>query len=620
MELSLIDRDWDPNSDREWTVTVVISITVLALIARFVLLGDRVAHWDEARVGFWILDYMQTGNYSYMPVIHGPFYHHINPLLFEVFGVSDATMRIVPALVTGLLPLAALLLRDRLRRLEIVALALFLAIDPIVLYYSRFMRGDPLVGAFMFAGFAFLVRAIDTGRSRHILGAAGTIALGFTAKENALIYILCWIGALGVLLDQQLLVARYREQQWLPIVVDTSKRIVGVLSRYRSGIFIGIIEFLFIIVAFYAPRTNGALHVSGPNGGTQIGLNALINPFLLFSVVQEATIGSFSSLYSYWVVGEHSEHAYLPYLADLLGTVGYGSIALCLFALIGFLVNRYAVDQQRPIITFAFAWGVASLLGYPIITDIKAPWAAVHVVLPLMIPAAVGLRAVLREGHAAIASRQWASAGVLTLVLLLASVQIIGIGVYGVYLEPQSADNEIVQYAQPADDLHPTLHDVERIAENNPGTDVVIYGSPLVQGDPVYNKPSCTRDEGWFDTLPLPWYLVRSDAAVTCAESTSDLAKINENGRPPVIIAQADQVTKNKNGQTVTVPTVPEELRTRYNGYDATIKQMRTTDTDFVFLIDRNRSPQREQTNSSTNARSRNSSPSEQTAVPPQPA
>jgi uncharacterized protein (TIGR03663 family) len=590
MELPALD-------DRERTVTVVFAITVLALVARFVLLGDRVAHWDEARVGYWTLNYMQTGNYTYSPVLHGPFYHHINPILFSWFGITDATMRIAPALVTGLLPLATLLLRDRLRRLEITALALFLAVGPIFLYYSRFMRGDPLVGAFMFAGFAFLVRAIDTGRGRHIIGAALVIALGFTAKENALLYLLCWIGALVLVLDQRLLLAQYRDREWVSVLSNSIKHSARGIVRFASAIVVGIIAFFIIIVFFYAPRRNGVFYVPGSEGGTQATLGQLlVNPLLLLGVIEEATIGSVISFYEYWVTGGGAEPTpYLPYLTDLLATLGYGSAALCLFALVGFLANRYAADRPREIVLFAFAWGVASLVGYPIATDIKAPWAAVHVVLPLMIPAAVGVRVVVREGYdaivaglktndASVAARHWTSAGIVAVILLLAGAQIAVVGIYGVYLEPSSDGNKLVQYAQPAEDFHPEIHEVEQIAARNEGTDVVIYGPPLVQGDPIYNEPSCMGDEGWFNSLPLPWYLVRSNASVQCIPDQSALGSLE--GSPPVIIAHADYTTVKRNGQNVTVPVVPSALEARFEGYDATIITMRTYGTEMVFLID----------------------------------
>ncbi|RRJ27940.1 flippase activity-associated protein Agl23 [Halocatena pleomorpha] len=584
---ALSSRDWSPSHTATVTA-MVLTITILALLARFAFLGDRIAHWDEARVAFWILDYMQTGNYSYSPVIHGPFYHHVNPLIFEWFGETDTAMRIAPAFITGLLPLTALLFRSRLDRIETVALAAFLAFDPIVLYYSRFMRGDPLVGAFMFAGFAFLIRAIDTDQTDHLLAASGLIALGFTTKENAFVYVLCWLGALAVVLDHRSVI-RSRERPYRTVVRDTLTRGWNWLGRHGLGVIAAIIEFFVVIIAFYAPRSNGRLHVPGPDGGQYVGWNVLTDPSLLGAFIWEGTAGAFQSFYSYWGNGSKSEHPYLPYLVDLLETIGYGSLMLVVLACLGFAVDRYGSDTPRELLTVAFAWGIVSMFGYPVITDIKAPWAAVHVVLPLMIPAAVGVGALLRPVRAGVVTNtRWARVGVAAVVLLLVSAPVAAIGIHSVYQAPQSSDNELVQYAQPADDFHPTIDEVERIAANNQqGTDVVLYGQQFVNGDPIYQKPSCAGNNGWFDTLPLPWYLVRSDASVTCAQSPADLDQLNE--KPPVVIATANHVMKNESNETVRVPVVPEELNERYEGYDATIKQMRTTDTDVVFLIDSER-------------------------------
>lgn len=422
--------------DWERTAVAVVAITVFALIARFVLLGDRVAHWDEARVAYWTIHFMETGNYTYSPVIHGPFYHYINPILFQWFGMTDFSMRIAPALLTGLLPLTTLLFRERLRNFEITVFALFLAVDPIFLYYSRFMRGDPLVGAFMLAGFAFLVRWIDTGRSRHVFAASLVIALGFTAKENALLYIICWIGGLVLLLDHRLLTARYRNLSWVSSLWNTLKRPPSNLAQSTVVFFVSVIEFFIVIVYFYAPRENGLFYIPGPNGGTLATFGELlVNPLLLLGVIREATIGSVIALYEYWILGAVEGHAYLPYLADLLRTIGYGSAALCLFAIIGFLANRYAADQPREIVMFCFVWGVVSVFGYPLATDIKAPWLAVHVVLPLMIPAAVGVRVVVREGYDAMTNglrsdddfdtaRHWTGAGIIAVILMLGIGQI----------------------------------------------------------------------------------------------------------------------------------------------------------------------------------------------------
>jgi uncharacterized protein (TIGR03663 family) len=205
----------------DWVRLAVVDVAILALVLRVFELGGRVAHWDEARVGFWILEYMQTGNFQYRPIIHGPFYHHINRLVFEVFGVSDFNMRLVVAIAGGLFPLTALLFRERLRDSEVVALAVFLAVNPVLLYYSRFMRGDPLVAMFMFTAFALFVRLADTGDRDYLYGGVAFVALGFTVKENALIYVVTWLGATALLVDHRLFRASDRDQPWTPCSTTT---------------------------------------------------------------------------------------------------------------------------------------------------------------------------------------------------------------------------------------------------------------------------------------------------------------------------------------------------------------------------------------------------------------
>ena len=167
---------------------VLIAVAAIALAARLALLGERIAHWDEGRVGYDVLRYMATGAWEYRPIVHGPFLPHVNRLVFSAVGADDFTARLVVALVGGLLPLAAWLYRDHLRDAELVALGLFLAADPILLYYSRFMRNDVPVAAFAFVGLGLYLRLIDTGRRRYLYAGTAAWALAFTAKENAILY------------------------------------------------------------------------------------------------------------------------------------------------------------------------------------------------------------------------------------------------------------------------------------------------------------------------------------------------------------------------------------------------------------------------------------------------
>ncbi|PSQ02605.1 TIGR03663 family protein, partial [Halobacteriales archaeon QS_5_70_17] len=309
-------------------VAAVGAIALLAVLARFLFVGARVAHWDEARVGYWILDYLRTGSYEYRPIIHGPFLQHANRAVFGVFGVSDATMRYVPALVGGLLPLTALLFRARLTDGETVALAGFLAANPVLLYYSRFMRGDLLVGAFMFAAFAFFLRASDTRRARDGLAGVGFTALGVTVKENAPVYVLCWLGAAAVVAWLRLVAARTRGERWLPDARTVRARMNAADGRRIAGTALAALAvFLAVVVLFYAPRGDG---------GATLGA-ALADPARFPAVVREATVGSYAEFHRVWGSGDKADHAYLPYFRHLLGTLAYGASVLCLFALVGFL-------------------------------------------------------------------------------------------------------------------------------------------------------------------------------------------------------------------------------------------------------------------------------------------
>ena len=102
------------NLRRDRTVLTVAGLTLLSLLVRLLFLGDRVAHFDEGRVAYWIVEYSETGVLFYRPIIHGPLLHLLNGSLFGLFGPTDFAMRLVPALVGGLLPLVALLFRHGL--------------------------------------------------------------------------------------------------------------------------------------------------------------------------------------------------------------------------------------------------------------------------------------------------------------------------------------------------------------------------------------------------------------------------------------------------------------------------------------------------------------------------
>jgi len=246
------------------TTRIVLAITAVALLIRFVGLGTRPMHYDESRVAYWILHYVDTGSFTYRHGIHGPFIQHVNHWLFPLLGSSDFTARLPVAVVGGLLPAVALLFREHLKRSELIALALFLSFNSLLVYYSRFMRSDILLAGFMFLAFGLLVRFYDTRDVRYLYGLAVFAAFGFATKENALVYALTWVGATGLLADQALFRPR-KSRTGIDVLQAKYASLRGrwrdVLPHYVGHVVGAIVVFLLVLVFMYADRGAG---IAGP--------------------------------------------------------------------------------------------------------------------------------------------------------------------------------------------------------------------------------------------------------------------------------------------------------------------------------------------------------------------
>ena len=109
---------------------------------RFIALGDRAFHHDESQDAYFSYLFRQSGDYEYNPLLHGPLRFYLTALMYVLFGDSNFTARLAPALMGASMVPMCWLLRPLLGRIAAFAAAVLLAFGPSYLYFSRFARED----------------------------------------------------------------------------------------------------------------------------------------------------------------------------------------------------------------------------------------------------------------------------------------------------------------------------------------------------------------------------------------------------------------------------------------------------------------------------------------------
>ena len=506
---------------RRWHLVLML-IIIGGLLLRVVDLGGRVFHWDEARVGYWTLRYLETGSFAYRPVIHGPFLPLVNAWIFDLAGASDGTARLVVALGGAAVPAIAIGLRRWLAPGAVIGVAALIATDPTLVYYSRFMRNDVLVAGATLAAVVLVAIAVDGDRPAALVPAGMLVGAAVTMKGTVMLYGLSALGAAILMADDRLL-RRARHRAAAALITDWWSRTRGWFganaTRYAVAAAIAVVMLLAVAAWGYAPRP--AVHSGPPVHRVVVAIGGLT--------------GAVGQFVDFWLMGDRQDHGYLPYLAHLVRTLVIGSPVLVTLGIVGIITERYG-RQRRPIVAFAGWWTLLAVIGYPLATDIKAPWNAVHVLLPLSVPAGVTLAALART--AAVRRRQTAVGATVALVILTAVTG------GGLLLHHNSADVSgapVVQWAQPGGELREALEAIDTATVGNTGVDLLYVGGPegaYHLSDPAGADAPPPGGPGWHDRLPLPWYTERMDLVVMSIPGDAEL-RTELHDPPPVVIAPA---------------------------------------------------------------------------------
>ncbi|MCZ2108623.1 MAG: TIGR03663 family protein [Dehalococcoidia bacterium] len=169
---------------REAAIYAVILLAAFAL--RFWNLGDRALHHDESIHAQWSWSLLQ-GQYHHSPIFHGPFYYHVEALVFLLFGANDYTARLSAAIFGLALCVLPLLLRRRLGAVGTIAAVAFIAFSPTIVYYSRFFREDIYMAFFTLLMVAGFWSYIEERRDRWLYVTAAAFTGSVLTKEGTFI-------------------------------------------------------------------------------------------------------------------------------------------------------------------------------------------------------------------------------------------------------------------------------------------------------------------------------------------------------------------------------------------------------------------------------------------------
>ena len=177
-----------------WELVAYIAIFVFAVITRFADLGVRVMSHDESLHTYYSWRLATVGDFQHSPLMHGPILFHFTALFYSLFGDTDFTSRLYPAILGVVLTMTPVLFRRWLGRWGALLASIMLLASPLLMYYERYIRHDTpsILSAVLMAYGIFMY--LDgpphlRRRARWLYLVAGMMLWNLGSKETAFIYI-----------------------------------------------------------------------------------------------------------------------------------------------------------------------------------------------------------------------------------------------------------------------------------------------------------------------------------------------------------------------------------------------------------------------------------------------
>lgn len=398
--------------DRE--MVAFLALTLIAGVLRFWDLGSRMLHHDESLHAVYSY-YLYIGKgYVHDPMMHGPFLFELNALVYFLLGATDATARVAPALIGTILVGLPYFLRDRLGRTGAIITAVFLAISPTILYYSRFIRHDIYQIFFMMLLVISVFRYLSDRKDLWLYVAAVTTSLAFADKEDSyflLAIVLVFLVALSQMNVYDVILFRR------PATTPATDLLI-LLGTLILPLFSAVPYFVVkndpqstidVVFAITFAILFGVGAVIGIRWNRQVWIRSAIAFWVILMLLYTTflsnpggvTSGVFGSL-RYWIDQQNVARGGQPfyYYLVLLPLYEFLAVGIAIASVPHWLRNRNVFT------TFLMYWCVTSMVLWGWASE-KMPWMVIEMALPFAILAGVTVgklidgtdwRNVVREG------------------------------------------------------------------------------------------------------------------------------------------------------------------------------------------------------------------------------
>lgn len=142
--MSIVDNFLQQIKKHEQGILIVLFI--VCALTRLLYLGERPVMHDESLFAYYTeFQFHREFIYNYMPILHGSLLLYLQAIVFFLFGASDYTMRLIPALSGLGCFIIIAQLKPWLGTYGRLVSLLFLTFSAPLMFYQRFMRSDPLL-------------------------------------------------------------------------------------------------------------------------------------------------------------------------------------------------------------------------------------------------------------------------------------------------------------------------------------------------------------------------------------------------------------------------------------------------------------------------------------------